>query len=102
MAAILQAHLQHPSDWEGHLDHDGQEGGCIPLVGQHIALQEGVEIKQEQFVDSCDSRYDAHHCQAHFKPLPSGLVQALEQLLCKLLQTRREFGTGQSPGNAGG
>lgn len=55
-------------------------------MGEHVALQEGVEIQQQEFVDPCNSGYDRHHGQPNLKAFPAGLVQAFEKLLCEFLQ----------------
>lgn len=55
---------------------------------QDISLQEGVEIQDQQLVHSNHTGDDTHHGQPHLETLACGLVEPLEELLCKFLQAK--------------
>ena len=69
-----------------HLDEGSQEGGDIPLVRLQVALQEGVEVEQDELVHAHDARDERDHCCARLHLLTAALLEAHEKLLSKGLQ----------------
>ena len=69
-----------------YLNEGSQQGGDIPLVRLQVALQEGVEVEQNELVHAHDARDERDHCCACLHLLAAALLEPHKQLFGKGLQ----------------
>ena len=69
-----------------HLYEGGEQGGDVSLVRPQVALQEGVEVEQDELVHAHDARDESDHGRARLHLLSAALLEPHKQLLRKGLQ----------------
>jgi len=83
--SMLGLHLTHFNEDMQHLYEGSQKGGDVPLVRLQVALQERIEVEEDELVHADDARDEGDHGHACLHLLAAALLQPHKQLLRKCL-----------------